>query len=34
VKELRNVFMMLAGSQKPWEVAVGQGIAGAIAQSW
>jgi hypothetical protein len=30
VKELRNVFMMLAGSQKPWEVAVGQGIAGLL----
>lgn len=28
IKSLRNVFMMLAGSQKPWEVAVGQAIAG------
>ncbi len=27
VKLLRNIFMMLAGSQKPWEVAVGQTIA-------
>lgn len=27
VKALRNIFMMLAGSQKPWEVAVGQAIA-------
>jgi energy-coupling factor transporter ATP-binding protein EcfA2 len=27
VKSLRNVFMMLAGSQKPWEVAVGRAIA-------
>ncbi|MGJ4956271.1 AAA family ATPase [Bradyrhizobium sp. HKCCYLRH2015] len=26
VKSLRNIFMMLAGSQKPWEVAVGQAI--------
>jgi ABC-type multidrug transport system ATPase subunit len=27
IKALRNIFMMLAGSQKPWEVAVGQAIA-------
>jgi hypothetical protein len=27
VKSLRNIFMMLAQSQKPWEVAVGQAIA-------
>jgi hypothetical protein len=27
IKAVRNVFMMLAGSQKPWEVAVGQAIA-------
>jgi hypothetical protein len=27
LKSLRNVLMMLAGSQKPWEVAVGQAIA-------
>jgi|tagenome__1003787_1003787.scaffolds.fasta_scaffold20874389_1 ABC-type multidrug transport system ATPase subunit len=30
LKELRNVLMMLAGSQKPWEVAVGQAIAGLL----
>ncbi|WP_271576713.1 AAA family ATPase [Bradyrhizobium sp. CCBAU 11361] len=30
VKPLRNIFMMLAGSQKPWEVAVGQAIAGLL----
>ncbi len=27
VKDLRNIFMMIAGSNKPWEVAVGQAIA-------
>ena len=27
LKSLRNLFMTLAGSQKPWEVAVGQAIA-------
>jgi energy-coupling factor transporter ATP-binding protein EcfA2 len=27
LKPLRNIFMMLAGSQKPWEVVVGQAIA-------
>jgi len=30
VKELRNIFMMLAGSRKTWEVAVGQAIAGLL----
>jgi hypothetical protein len=30
VKSLRNILMMLAGSQKPWEVAVGQAIAGLL----
>lgn len=30
LKELRNVLMMLAGSQKTWEVAVGQAIAGLL----
>jgi energy-coupling factor transporter ATP-binding protein EcfA2 len=30
VKALRNIFMMLAGSNKPWEVAVGQAIAGLV----
>jgi len=30
VKNLRNVFLMLVGSQKPWEVAVGQAIAGLL----
>ncbi|MGC8068952.1 hypothetical protein, partial [Salmonella enterica] len=30
LKSLRNVLMMLAGSQKGWEVAVGQGIAGLL----
>lgn len=28
IKSLRNVIMMLAGSEKPWEVAIGQCIAG------
>ncbi len=28
IKALRNVLMALMGSQKPWEVAVGQSIAG------
>lgn len=27
LKELRNLLMMLAGSSKPWEVAIGQSIA-------
>lgn len=27
LKPLRNIFMMLAGSQKAWEIAVGQAIA-------
>ncbi|MHB8270306.1 AAA family ATPase [Bradyrhizobium sp.] len=30
VKALRNIFMMLAESGKPWEVAVGQTIAGLL----
>lgn len=30
LKSLRNVILMLAGSQKPWEVAVGQAIAGLL----
>jgi ABC-type multidrug transport system ATPase subunit len=30
LKSLRNIFMMLAGSQKAWEVAVGQAIAGLL----
>jgi hypothetical protein len=30
VKALRNILMMLAGSQKAWEVAVGQAIAGLL----
>lgn len=30
LKSLRNVLMMLAGSLKPWEVAVGQAIAGIL----
>jgi AAA ATPase domain len=30
LKSVRNVLMMLAGSQKPWEVAVGQAIAGLL----
>lgn len=30
LKTLRNIFMMLAGSGKPWEVAVGQTIAGLL----
>jgi ABC-type multidrug transport system ATPase subunit len=33
VKALRNIFLMLAGSQKPWEVAVGQAIAGLLSGS-
>jgi ABC-type multidrug transport system ATPase subunit len=33
VKPLRNVFMMLAGSRKAWEVAVGQAIAGLLVGS-
>ncbi len=31
VKSLRNLFMERAGSQKPWEVAVGQAIARMVA---
>jgi hypothetical protein len=34
VKELRNIFMMLAGSRKQWEVAVGQVIAHVICKDW
>jgi hypothetical protein len=30
LKPLCNIFMMLAGSRKPWEVAVGQAIAGLL----
>jgi energy-coupling factor transporter ATP-binding protein EcfA2 len=30
LKSVRNVLMMIAGSQKPWEVAVGQAIAGLL----
>ncbi|MBI3441606.1 MAG: hypothetical protein HY052_07390 [Proteobacteria bacterium] len=33
VKELKNFFMHIAGSAKPWEVAVGQAIAGLDASS-
>jgi hypothetical protein len=28
LKAVRNILMALAGLQKPWEVAVGQAIAG------
>ncbi|WP_441277434.1 AAA family ATPase [Tardiphaga sp. 172_B4_N1_3] len=30
IKELRNIIMMLAGSNKAWEVVVGQSIAGLL----
>lgn len=30
VKDLRNDFMGIIGSEKPWEVAVGQQIASAL----
>lgn len=33
LKEIRLILMDLAGSNKPWEVAVGQGIAGLSATS-
>lgn len=33
VKDLRNLFMVIAGSNKPWEVAVGQSIAGLNSRS-